>query len=243
MTTDQVPIDDPEALRRILTNTEVLLLDFDGPICSVFAGIPAHYVATQLCGVLIDGGHTNLPLDIEKTEDPFDVFRYAATLGRDEARHVEEALRAHEVEAIFAASPTSGAHKLIRAWHQFGRTLGVVSNNSEKSIHAYLRMHDLMNCVAFVVGRSTSDASELKPNPHMLNVAVHTARTPPSRCTLIGDSASDVVAAQTAGVTIVGYANKPRKIPRFNTLGADLIITRLPDPQLYHSFRKVDYEP
>lgn len=31
------PIDDVDAVRRILSTTEALLLDFDGPICSVFA--------------------------------------------------------------------------------------------------------------------------------------------------------------------------------------------------------------
>jgi hypothetical protein len=33
---------------QILAETEVLLLDFDGPICSVFAGLPAPVIADRL---------------------------------------------------------------------------------------------------------------------------------------------------------------------------------------------------
>lgn len=55
------PVDDPEALHRILTNTHALLLDFDSPICSVFAGYPAHFIADHLREVLAESGHSRLP--------------------------------------------------------------------------------------------------------------------------------------------------------------------------------------
>ncbi|MGH3832259.1 MAG: HAD family hydrolase, partial [Pseudonocardiaceae bacterium] len=130
--------DDPETLRHILARTTALLLDFDGPVCSVFAGLPAHTVVTQLCTVLTDGGYGDPPIEIEKSDDPFKVLTYAASLGEDEARYVNAAFTAHEVEAITTAEPTPGAHDLLRAWSATGRPLAIVSNNSTIAIHAYL---------------------------------------------------------------------------------------------------------
>jgi len=123
------PIDDPEALRDILASTEALLLDFDGPICSVFAGFPAHSVADQLRVVLAEGGYTDLPPDVEQTADPFIVLFHAATFGDEEARYVEAAFRALEADAIRSAKPAAGSHDLIRGWKLTGRPLAIVSNN------------------------------------------------------------------------------------------------------------------
>jgi phosphoglycolate phosphatase-like HAD superfamily hydrolase len=131
------PVDDPEALRRVLARAEALFLDFDGPVCDVFAGLPASVVVDQLCVVLADGGYGDPPPEIEKSSDPFDVLKYAATLGETEARYVNAAFTAHEVEAIAMAKPTPAAHDLIRTWSQIGRALAIVTNNS-KAAHPCL---------------------------------------------------------------------------------------------------------
>jgi hypothetical protein len=62
--------DDLEALHLILASAEALFLDFDGPICDVFAGLPASVVVDQLCVVLADGGYGDPPPEIEKSSDP-----------------------------------------------------------------------------------------------------------------------------------------------------------------------------
>ena len=127
-------IDDLEVLRRIFANTEALLLDFDGPICQVFAGIPAPVVADQLRDVLVQAGYTELPDDVRTAADPFDVLFYAAKLGQDEAQHVEAAFRAHEVEAVQSARQTPSSTELVRTWKATGRKLAVVSNNSVAAV-------------------------------------------------------------------------------------------------------------
>ncbi|HEX5404930.1 MAG TPA: haloacid dehalogenase, partial [Pseudonocardiaceae bacterium] len=103
------PVDDPETLRRILGEAEALFLDFDGPICDVFAGLPAQVVVDQLCVVLADGGYGDPPPEIAKSSDPFDVLKYAASLGETEGRYVNAALTALEVEAVASAESTRGA--------------------------------------------------------------------------------------------------------------------------------------
>jgi hypothetical protein len=68
----------PPRLLPIVSRTRHLLLDFDGPICSIFAGLPAATIADRLRKLL--GDQAQLPSQIAHTEDPFEVFAYAATI-------------------------------------------------------------------------------------------------------------------------------------------------------------------
>lgn len=195
-----------EEFRGVLANARTLLLDFDGPICSVFAGIPAAMVAEQLRGVLTDGGSPEPP----KVDDPFAVLRFAATVSAEQAAFVEVALTAHEVEAIATAEPTPGAHELIAEWHASGRTLAIVSNNSRLAIESYLDLYDLRGSVGHIAARESA-CTPLKPDPHLVTTAIAQLGADAKQSVLIGDSPSDMDAAAAAGVTAIGYANKPGK--------------------------------
>ncbi len=219
------PVDDPDTLRQILANTEALLLDFDGPICSVFAGIPAPAVADQLRDVLAEGGHTDLPNDVRTAADPFDVLFYAAKLGQDEARYVEAAFRAHEVEAVQSARPTPSSTELVRAWMTTGRSLAIVSNNSVAAIETYLEIHGLRVAITVVSARNSGDILRLKPDPYLIVDAVDELAVPSSRSTLIGDSITDMQASHAAQVNSIGFANKPGKDSQLFAARADLVIT------------------
>jgi phosphoglycolate phosphatase len=210
-----------DALRSLLADTDALLLDFDGPVCSVFAGLPASVVVDQLCVVLADGGYGDPPPDIEKSSDPFDVLKYAATLGHEEGRFVNAALTAHEVEAVAIAEPTPGAHDFIRAWSATGRPLAIVSNNSTLAVEAYLSLNGLKQCIKYVSGRTGSDTTLLKPHPYLIRTALASLQAPADMCTLVGDSVTDIEAAHAAGTRSVGYANKQVKISKFASSRAD----------------------
>ncbi|MFD9895244.1 HAD family hydrolase [Amycolatopsis sp. NPDC059027] len=211
----------------LLTQARVLLLDFDGPVCSVFAGIPAPVVADQLRGILAEGGHAELPEDVAVSADPFDVLRHAATLGPDEARYVEAAFTAHEVEAIPTATPADGAHDLIEAWHATGRPLAIVSNNSTAAISVYLDLYNLRSAVDTVSARTSADVALLTPSPYLLRQAITTLDAAPGDCVFVGDSVTDIQAAHAAGVPALGYANKPGKHAKFAAAGADAITETL----------------
>ncbi|WP_309110189.1 HAD-IA family hydrolase [Saccharothrix sp.] len=227
MTTDHVPLDDPEVLHHILATTDALLLDFDGPVCAIFANLPAQHVADQLREVLAGGGHRELPAEVEKTEDPFEILTYAATLSSKDARYIESALQAHEVEAAATAPPTPGAHDLIKAWHATGRRLAIVSNNSRAAVNTYLHRHDLMPLVLTVSARTQSDFELLKPNPYLVRQAATILKSPPWKCTLIGDSVTDIEAAQAAQTHTIGYANKTSKVSSLTTAGSDVVVTNM----------------
>ncbi len=214
-------------VRHILARTTALLLDFDGPVCSVFGGLSAQTVVTQLCLVLADGGYGDPPAEIEKSDDPFQVLTYAASLGNTEARYVNAAFTAHESEAITTAEPTPGAHDLICAWSATGRPLAIVSNNSTIAIHAYLDLHNLRPHVTHISARTSPDPALLKPHPHLLITALTALNVPADAATFLGDSVTDIQAARTAHTTSIGYANKPGKTTELITAGADTVIHTL----------------
>jgi hypothetical protein len=70
------------ALDDILRQTRHLLLDFDGPVCDLWAGHPAALAADQLRKLLTDQD-IQLPDTIATTADPLAVLSYAAAVSPD----------------------------------------------------------------------------------------------------------------------------------------------------------------
>ena len=95
------PGTDAAALGAIIARTRYLLLDFDGPICSIFGGLPAPTVAEKL-RKLFTG---ELPDEIANTPDPIEVFYYSATVSDEMAARVEAEMADLEVAAVPPPSP------------------------------------------------------------------------------------------------------------------------------------------
>jgi hypothetical protein len=153
-------------LDELIARTRYVLLDFDGPICSVFAGIPAPTVASRLTKILFSAGVAP-PAEIIETDDPFDVLRYATTHTPELAADIETVFRAEELAAIASAAPTPGAAETIHACHDTSRPVAIVSNNSEPAISAYLTTHNLTDHIACISTRTHTDIARLKPHPHL----------------------------------------------------------------------------
>jgi phosphoglycolate phosphatase len=220
-------VDDPASLRRVLGRAEALFLDFDGPVCDVFAGLPAPVMVDQLCVVLADDGYGDPPPEVEKSLDPFDVLKYAITLGENEGQYVNAAFTALEAEAIVSAVPTPGGHELISAWSQRGKPMAVVSNNSAMAIRAYLDMHRLRSHEMYVSGRANSNLHLLKPNPFLLNQALEFLRLKAGHVAFVGDSPTDMQAATSAGCMSIGYANRATKVAALLGAGAGVTVREI----------------
>jgi phosphoglycolate phosphatase len=211
-------------LSEIITATRHLFLDFDGPICSIFAGLKPATIADRLRDIITSHG-TALPSDIEATSDPFDVFIHAASISPDLAAEVEAAMTDLEIAAVPTAEPTPGVHAVITSCRDSGRTLTVVSNNSDRAVRAYLTLHALDGPISTVIARTSADPDLLKPCPHFLQQAITASKAEPATCTLVGDQITDIDAARQAGTHSIGYANKPGKVQSLADAGA--IITSL----------------
>jgi HAD superfamily hydrolase (TIGR01509 family) len=215
-------------VRDILGRTAALLLDFDGPICAVFAGYPAPAVADKLRAVIAAHLGT-VPADLADVPDPLRMLRPAADLGDPElTRAVTDACRHAEVSAVATAAPTLGAHDVLRTAHDGGRRVVIVSNNSAEAVQAYLHAHDLSEYVDHVAARYDGmDPRLLKPDTHLVDAALTTLGVDPAGAVLVGDSESDIEAGQAAGTATIGYANKPGKRQRLADAGADTIVSTM----------------
>ncbi|GAA1583227.1 HAD family hydrolase [Streptomyces globosus] len=212
-----------ERLPGVLANARVVFFDFDGPVCDVFAGLPAPEVAKQLTALLSSQDEA-AGAKAAETDDPIEVLRIAHEAGAGIGREVEQALTAAEVEAVAVAGPpTPGAVEALEAARSAGRTVLVVSNNSAECVQRFLEIHGLEGYVEKVVGRPTGQPHLMKPNPFPIIMAAEQARVGVQVCTLIGDSLTDVQAAHAAGATVIAYANKPHKASLFAEAGADAI--------------------
>jgi phosphoglycolate phosphatase-like HAD superfamily hydrolase len=198
-----------------------LLLDFDGPVCSVFAGFPAPAVAASLREYLRKEAPDGW---MAQTDDPHEILRASAALGPGVAERAHDELARLELEAVKSAEPTPYAVDLINKARASGAKLAIVSNNAQTAVMAYLAENDLLASIDTVSARSSPDPALMKPNPYLVDEAVSALNAERESSALVGDQVSDVVAAHRAGVHAIGYANKSGKVDRFKEVSADLII-------------------
>ncbi|MCI2416312.1 HAD-IIIA family hydrolase [Saccharopolyspora sp. K220] len=209
---------------QIIDGASTVLLDFDGPVCAVFDGLSNHQVATELRD-LFEG---ELPDAVDQSRDPFDVLKYAASLG-DFAGLVERRLRELEIRAVALAPATPGTSEVLKALHARGKLVVVVSNNSEDAIAAYLNTRGLAKLVVGISARTSPDIQKLKPHPYLLQQAMDLVGASPKHSVMIGDSVTDIEAAHRANVSTIAYANKPGKRTKFERCGASVIIDHMND--------------
>ncbi|MGW5970001.1 HAD family hydrolase [Streptomyces sp. NPDC055186] len=213
-----------DRLTKTLVAAEAVLFDFDGPLCHVFGGVPAPEVAVGLSRLVAESD-PELWAKLEGVSDPLEVLSMTYDFNRSLSDKVETALIAAEIEAVDAAGePTSGAVEALTAVREFGRRIGVVTNNSVECARRYLDRHELSDFVDVVVGRTPHRPDLMKPSPHALLRAAEVLDVSPEGCVLIGDSVTDVQAAHAAGGTAIGYANKPRKLRTLAEAGAEAIM-------------------
>jgi HAD superfamily hydrolase (TIGR01662 family) len=191
-------------------------------------GLPASTVAAKLRKQLPG----DLPEAIANTLDPIEVFRYSVTVSDEMAARVEAEMADLEVAAVTTAELTPYAHEVIASARESGRTVAVVSNNSSRAVNAYLDRHDLSSGVRLVAARSSYDPALLKPNPYLINEAVHRLAADPAASALVGDSITDIEAAHLAGVSSIGYANIPEKPEQMIEVRAGAVVTSMADVAL-----------
>ena len=211
------------SVAQVLSDTGPILLDFDGPVCAVFATLADSTVAAELRSVITEHG-VEIPEHIRGVDDPLEVLRFSATTGMPSlVVRVEDALCRAELAAVDGAAPTPYAREVIVAAHEAGRPIAIVSNNSAPAIERYLTSHRLNRYITTTIGRAHADPSLMKPNPAPIRRGVLAVDADPTRCVLIGDSTSDIEGGRAADVRTIGFANKPGKRDRLLRAGADAI--------------------
>jgi phosphoglycolate phosphatase len=218
-----------QALAGILDRARCLLIDFDGPICDIYAGITDATVADHLRKVITGQGITGMPAAITSSHDPIAVFDYAATLSPELGALAETEMAGQEVAAVATPRPVPYVHEVITSARDSGRLIAIVSNNSDRAVRAYLDQHGLADRIDLISARTSPDPALLKPSPHLLTQAITGLNAEPAECVIIGDSITDIQAARLAGIASIGYANRPGKHDDFTAEGATAIVASLAD--------------
>lgn len=217
-------VDDASAL---LGRASCVLFDFDGPLADLFAHHPAARIAEALRVRAVDLG---VPFgELSGVSDPLRVLQIAAehdASGRVTSE-LEERLAREEVLAAATAQPTPHAVRLVRSLVENGRKVAITTNNSAAAATAYLHRSGLSRYFgAHVYGRA-ADPGLLKPDPHCLTRAMVCTGEPPESCLMIGDSPSDLLAAESAGVAFLGFARDERKALSLRQAGAGHVVASL----------------
>lgn len=219
-----------EELRNLIASARVVLWDFDGPICRLFAGHSAERVATELVRWLEGRGLHGLLTGSERQSlDPQVVLRAVDRRhpGSDLVAELEARLTREELRAAASAMPTPYADPLIRTWKALGSRLAITTNNSPLVVHEYLAGRDLDPCFAPHVYGRTQDLAHLKPDPHCLNRALTATGASPAQALMIGDTPTDHEASLRAGVPFLGYARNARKEKLLREAGATVVVESL----------------
>ncbi|WP_336326922.1 HAD family hydrolase [Halovenus sp. HT40] len=138
--------------------------------------------------------------DIEVEEmSLWDLFEHAH--GGPLERAVEEAIEAHEREGARRSDRLSLADEL-----PLDVPVGVCSLNCEAACRIALEMHGLDRHVQTIVGRDTLDS--YKPDPEPLLHAIRGLDAEPTAALFVGDSESDELAAERAGVEFQYVADR-----------------------------------
>ena len=197
--------------RGLLPSASLVVWDFDGPVCDLFAGNAASGIAERLCALV--GADACFEAGIIGERDPLEVLRRMhATHQRDAPdviRTVRKSLDEEETTAAETAVPTPGAREAMVRLRCGGARLAIVSNNCEAAVRAYLDRHELSGFfTAGIVGRP-DDPCLMKPHPDGLLRVLRASGTRTADAVMIGDSRADARAARTAGVRFIGVHADP----------------------------------
>ena len=214
--------DDPR-LAELVAATKYVLLDFDGPVCDLFANLPADVIAASTLNELeaFLGG----PVDEELTDidDPLDLLDGVSEIYPELTARVDASVRESEVDAAVQAPVTAGAEAFLRACAESGRPVAIVSNNGAEAVRTVLDLNGLSELVGHVEGRDP-DPRLMKPDPTPLLRAMRALDATAADTTMIGDSSSDILAAQAGGVAAVALLDIPPP-PGSDQLWVDGMVT------------------
>jgi putative hydrolase of the HAD superfamily len=126
-----------------------------------------------------------------------------------------------ERQALLPALP--GVSELLSAARTRGMQLAIVSSSPHWWVDGYLRQLDLTAFFSPVICRE--DAERVKPAPDLYLKALESLHLPAQACLAFEDSPNGVLAAQRAGLKVVGVPNPITS--HAGRLPADLVLAAL----------------
>ncbi len=123
---------------------------------------------------------------------------------------------------VDTVTPTHDADTTLTALHELGIPMAIVTNDEERSTKEQLATLGWDTHFHPVYGYDSGYGC--KPDPEVVTAATRALGSSASTTMMVGDSATDLIAARTAGVTAVLVGDHPH-----NTHLADVCIDNLSD--------------
>ncbi|MBE1463358.1 HAD family hydrolase [Kibdelosporangium phytohabitans] len=191
-------------IQERLSEIDHVMVAFDGPIAEL---PPASLSVDSLRVMVAEGG---LPREVARTEDPFAVLDYAATIGPATERAVHDQLTRVEQGVLLAARRTPGVDEGFDTLAAAGVKITVVGRVATAAIRSFLVMHNLEQYVWYLAGRSgPADRALVPPAPDLVNAAIRTSAVPAEASLFVGSTQADLDAARAAGVATVSTVEQP----------------------------------
>lgn len=122
--------------------------------------------------------------------------------------------------------PTPGLVTLLNYLESNTVATAIASGSPRADVMNVLRLLGIANYFRVVV--TSDDVSRSKPSPDVYLRAASELAMPPASCVAVEDSATGMVAAKTAGMTVIGFQSK---FTQYQDLRPDLSISNLSDIQ------------
>ncbi len=164
---------------------------------------------------------------------------WADVLGRrDLDRLYEEIGGLFRILALETLTPIGNPSALFAELGGMGFKLGIVSNDSEKSIRLHAGLLGIAEDLDYLAGQDSGYGP--KPAPGMITAFAASFNIAPARIAIVGDTLTDMRAAHAAGAIAIGVLSGPAFAEDL-ALEADFILDTAHDlPEFIRQQRKAD---
>ncbi|MBT2770700.1 phosphoglycolate phosphatase [Halomonas sp. ISL-60] len=197
------PIDDT-ALHAVLQGKRLIAFDLDGTLIDSVPDLAAAVARTLKELALPEPDDTKVrdwvgngaPVLVERALN----WALNATPDPMLQQRAYEAFMRH-----YGAAPNTlttlypGAQQTLKALHQHGLMLVLITNKPERFIEPLLKHFELLSYFTLWIGGDS--LAEKKPHPLPLLHAAQHCQIPPAECVMVGDSRHDMAAGKAAGFT------------------------------------------
>jgi len=199
--------------RRSLIAPTAIVFDFDLTIADSRPGfIAGHTHAAQQTGVPV----LDHEIIARSIGTPLDIFVPRVFPGLDPTT-ITEYIRLYRAKAdevmVDLTSMLPGAADTVRALHDEGLRLAIVSQKLRHLVFAVLEREDLAGCFKVVLGGQ--DVPAFKPDPRGLQMALERLGVDADDAIYVGDTVIDAEAAANANLRFIGVLTGPTAAAEF----------------------------
>ncbi len=195
---------------------KMVILDFDGTICRLFANYNMNDLILKLQNVISKYG-----IRTRKLQDCFDVFEIIEKSINDENKRflalteADEIITKAECEAVDTGIDIEGVKSFISLCNANNIYISIATNNSKLCIEKYFKSRNIIGTIP-IVARDRQHLERMKPSPWMINKIKKVFTIESADILFIGDTPSDFQCACAADVDFIGITVTEKKKTDFN---------------------------